>query len=177
MKSPLFVRRLTVGEASALQSGLRDGSAFVLKRCQILLASSQGKTVPEIRTTLGHSAQSIRNIIHTFNQEGLTATLTRRSNRPRSGRTAQPLLDASKGQDLEQILRQEPRVFGKDTSLWTLTILAEVAYAQGLTSKQLSPETIRRAVKRLGWGWKRAKAFIASPDPAYTRKKSVATAS
>jgi hypothetical protein len=32
-------------------------------------------------------------------------------------------------------------------------------------------ETIRQALRRLGVGWKRAKAWITSPDPAYLRKK------
>jgi hypothetical protein len=35
----------------------------------------------------------------------------------------------------------------------------------------MSGESIRRALKRLGVGWKRAKDWITSPDPAYARKK------
>ena len=43
-------------------------------------------------------------------------------------------------------------------------------------SKNLvSDETIRQAIKRLGVGWKRAKTWITSPDPAYLRKKGRAT--
>ena len=33
----------------------------------------------------------------------------------------------------------------------------------------------RQAVQRLGSGWKRAKRWITSPDPAYARKKKVGT--
>lgn len=42
---------------------------------------------------------------------------------------------------------------------------------RGLTVKQVSIETIRQALKRLGVGWQRAKHWITSPDPAYSRKK------
>jgi len=50
-----------------------------------------------------------------------------------------------------------------------------VAYAQGLTSRPVSGEAIRRALARLGVRWKRAKHWITSPDPAYIRKKTGAT--
>jgi DDE superfamily endonuclease len=53
-----------------------------------------------------------------------------------------------------------------------LDILADVVFEQGLTSRRLSHEAIRQAVKRLGHGWKRAKTWITSPDPAYARKKA-----
>jgi hypothetical protein len=60
--------------------------------------------------------------------------------------------------------------------VWTLTLAAEVSYAQGLTPRQVSGESIRLALKRLGVRWKRAKHWITSPDPAYLRKKNGATA-
>jgi hypothetical protein len=36
---------------------------------------------------------------------------------------------------------------------------------------QVSIETIRLALKRLGVGWQRAKHWITNPDPDYARKK------
>jgi len=45
-----------------------------------------------------------------------------------------------------------------------------------LSATVLSEETIRRALSRLGVGWKRAKRWLTSPDPAYIRKKAAATA-
>jgi len=39
----------------------------------------------------------------------------------------------------------------------------------------MSRESVRRALQRLGAGWKRAKTWITSPDPAYLRKKTRAT--
>ena len=53
-----------------------------------------------------------------------------------------------------------------------MALAAEVCYAQGVTERLVSDETIRRALKRLETNWKRAKHWITSPDAHYARKKS-----
>jgi hypothetical protein len=65
---------------------------------------------------------------------------------------------------------------GQATSRWTLALAAEVSFAQGLTPRQVSGETIRQALKQLGVRWKRAKHWLTSPDPSYVRKKNGAIA-
>ena len=51
-----------------------------------------------------------------------------------------------------------------------------VAFSHGITERLISDETIRQALLRLGFGWKRAKTWITSPDPAYLRRRSLGTA-
>jgi hypothetical protein len=60
--------------------------------------------------------------------------------------------------------------------VWTLALAAEVSWTQGLTAERVSDETIRETLKRLQVSWQRAKHWITSPDLAYARKKSNATA-
>jgi len=98
--------------------------------------------------------------------------LREKSSRPHS---AQPLLDGSRAESLKEILHQPPRAFGKPTSLWTLDLVAEVCHTKGWTPRVVAGETIRQALQRLGIGWRRAKQWITSPDPAYARKKKPAT--
>jgi hypothetical protein len=86
------------------------------------------------------------------------------------------VFDASRCERLRDLLHQSPRTFGKPTSLWTLPLAAEVAYAQGLLPRPVSSEAIRLALRQLGVSWRRAKRWITSPDPAYTRKKNSETA-
>jgi hypothetical protein len=43
MKSPSYIQELRPQEWEALEAGLRSQNAFSLRRCQILLASSEGK--------------------------------------------------------------------------------------------------------------------------------------
>ena len=171
MKPPLFVRPLTLDENQAIRAGLRSPSSFTLRRCQILTASAEGLKPSEIRSRLGCSTQTVRNALRAFEVEG-TACLCEKSHRPKSAR---PVLDDGGCQRLRALLHRSPRDFGKPTSLWTLALSAEVAFAEGIAARPVSDETIRQALKRLGVGWKRAKTWITSPDPAYLRKKTRAT--
>src|SRR5215208_6864659 len=61
---PIFVRTLSKKERKALEAGLRSSDAFVLRRCQILLASSRGEHPPRIAENLGCGSQTVRNAIH-----------------------------------------------------------------------------------------------------------------
>lgn len=171
MKPPVFVRTLTPEERNQLEAGLRSAHAFVLKRCQILLASAGGQTVPQITESFNYAPNSIRHVLHAFNHEGLAA-LTRKSNRPKS---AQPLLHEEKRQQLRQLLEQTPRAFGKEHSTWTLSLLAQVAHEQGLPERPVDADTVGVAVKRLGLKWRRAQQRLPSSDPGYARKKSDVT--
>lgn len=171
MKPPLYVRPLTAEERTQLEAQLRSSDAFTLRRAQILLASARGLHARQIAETVGCSDQTVRNAIRAFHTAGL-ATLARLSTRPKS---AQPELDAEKRAKLQHILHQSPRAYGKSTSVWTLALLAEVCFEQGLSAERRSLETIRRALQALNVRWQRAKHWISSPDPAYARKKSDAT--
>jgi transposase len=171
MKPPLFVRPLTDEERAALRAGLRSPDAFTLRRCQLLLASADGLKPGQIAERFGCASQTVRNAIRAFEAAG-TDCLGERSHRPRSAR---PAIDDGGCERLRALLHRSPRDFGKPTSLWTLGLAAEVAFAEGITARRVSHETIRRALKRLGVGWKRAKTWITSPDPAYLRKKTRGT--
>jgi transposase len=171
MKPPLFVRELTASERLDLQAGLRSREAFTLRRAQILLASAEGQRPAAIAARVGCAVGTVHNAIRAFAGEG-TGCLTEKKHGPKDAR---PILDRTKADPLRGILHQSPRRFGKARSTWTLGLLADVAFAQGLTPRRLSHEAVRQAVKRLGHGWKRAKTWITSPDPAYARKKKRGT--
>ena len=171
MRPPIFVRALTTAERQALEAGLRSADAFVLRRCQIVLASARGQAPPHIAQHLGCNDQTVRNALRAFNTAGL-ACLHRRSSRPH---TAQAAFDPARAAALRALLHQRPRAFGKPTSMWTLGLVAEVCCEQGLTEHRVSGATIRATLVRLGVRWRRAKQWITSPDPAYARKKTPVT--
>lgn len=172
MQRPLFVRALSAADQTALQQGLRSSDAFVLRRCQILLASQTGLHAQQIADQLHCDDETVRRAIKAFNTHGLDA-LQPRSSRPT--RTRDHFTDETRTQ-LAALVRQCPRTFGHATSVWTLPLLAQVAYAQGLTAQLVSDETVRQALKRLGIAWRRAKHHLTSPDPAYPKKNGTATA-
>lgn len=170
-RSPIYVRTLTDDERAALTAGLRSRDAFVMRRCQILLASASGKRASQIAADLGCDADTALNAINAFNGAGLGALV--------AGSTVPGIIhrgfDAEAAERLRALLHQSPRNFGKTSSIWTLELAADVSLAQGLTPKRVSREAVRTALQRLGVGWKRAKHWISSPDPAYARKKSSET--
>jgi hypothetical protein len=49
-----------------------------------------------------------------------------------------------------RVICSNPRDFDQPTGLWTLELAANVAYAQGLTARRVSAETIRATLARMG---------------------------
>jgi transposase len=115
--------------------------------------------------------QTVRNAIAAFNERGVAA-LKMGSRRPK---TAEPIFTGERTEQLKALLHRRPRDFGKETSIWTLELAAEVSFTEGITPRLVSDDCVRNALKRLNVSWKRAKHWITSPDPAYERKKSLAT--
>jgi hypothetical protein len=171
MRPPIFVRPLTDPEHLALQEGLRSPDAFTFRRSQILLASAQARIPLEIGDSFGCCQQTVRNVVHAFNQCGLSA-LDRLSSRPKN---VQYIFDEPTTLALRDLLHRSPRDFDQPTSVWTLELAAQVCYREGLTDYEVSYETIRQALLRLGVRWRRAKHWITSPDPEYAKKNIAAT--
>lgn len=168
MQTPLLIRPLTTDERDALEAGLRSAEAFTVRRSQIVLASAEGQHTPAIARTLRCHEQTVRNALHAFNRRGVRALQPQSSRPPRT----HAAFDADGRERLRALLHRSPRTYGKPTSRWTLALAAEVSFAQGLTPRQVSGETIRQALTPLGVRWKRAKHWLTSPDPAYVRKKN-----
>lgn len=173
MTHPIFIRRITDDERVPITHGLRSSDACTLRRAQILLASAQGDTPRAIACQLHCGDQTVRNAIHAFNTRGCAALQRRSTAAPHVPHTA---FDAHGVQQLPVLITRSPRTFGTPTSVWTRDLLAEVCFAERLTTRQVSGETIRATRTRLGIVWKRAKRGIRSPDPAYTRKKTAVIA-
>jgi len=171
MRPPLFVRLLTDAERDRLRAGLRSPDAFTLRRCQILLFSADGQRPSRIAAVLGCACQTVRNTLRAFQAEGFDCLKAK----PKAPRITYPVWPKQRDGDLKILLHQSPRTHGQPTSLWTLDRVAQVCHAKGWTSRLLSGEAIRLAVRRLGVSWKRAKHWITSPDPDYARKKKSGT--
>jgi transposase len=162
MRPPIFVRPLSDEEHRALEKGLRSADAFVLRRCQILLASARGERDPRIATYLGIDDQTVLDAVHAFNAKGLES-LTKGSSRPKRTRL---VVGPAQAERLRALLHRSPRDLGKPTSIWSLDLAVEVSVAEGIVPRRVSGETIRQALLRLGISWERAKHWITSPDPA-----------
>ncbi len=164
---PTFIRALTETEHEHIQTGLRSSSAFVLRRCQILLASARGERASAIAEQLGCDDQTVRNVITGFNETGL-AVLKKESCRPHRLRTS---ISNENLEQLRDLLHRSPRDFGIQRSLWSLPLAAKISFELRLVATPTTGSSVRRALARLGVSWKRAKHRITSPDPMYLQKK------
>ena len=133
MRKPIFIRPLTEDEERHIQAGLHSSDAFILRRCQILLANQRGEPATAIALQLGCDDQTVRNVIHGFNANGL-AVLQEGSCRPHHLHTA---FTDEGCQQLQDLLSRSPRDFGKDRDVWTLELAAQVSFEQGLRTDQL----------------------------------------
>ena len=168
----LYVRNLTNEERQAIKAGLRSSSAFTVRRCQILLMSSTEQLKPkEIGQRLHCSDQCVRDALRAFEQEGLGCL----KEKSRARHSPQASFDEVGRSWLKDVIRQSPRSFGYERSLWTLDLLAHLAYREGYLEQLVNPETVSRALAREKISWKRAKKRINSPDELYSVKKSAAT--
>ncbi len=83
-----YIENLTAEQEEALQKGYKNGSSHDFRvRCQSILLSSQGKSIPELRTLFQVSNQSIYTWFNRWESEGISGL------KIRPGRGRKPKLD------------------------------------------------------------------------------------
>ena len=168
----LYAREATQEEQKALEKGLRSGSAFSVRRSQIILSSGMDKrNTREIAEQYRVSDQCVRNVIREFEREGI-ACLEEKSHRRRDNQSGFNEEGLSR---LKDLIRQSPRSYGHESSVWTLEKLAQTCWKERISSRRVSVAGARVGLRKLGINWQRAKHRINSPDPHYAHKKSVVT--
>jgi transposase len=169
---PLYARPLTDEEREVLRQSLKSNNGFTVRRAQMLLMSAEeGLKVDAIGQRVGCQGQAVRQAIHAFHREGLSCLQPKAKGNPTDRRA----LDDAAREQLRELIRHSPRDLGYETSLWTLDLLAQVCFEQGITATRVTSETIRATLAAMGISWQRVKQRINSPDPHYTVKKSDAT--
>ena len=137
----------------------------------LLLSADEHLKVKEIGRRVGCQGQAVGVAIHAFHEKGL-ACLAAGSHARHDNQRA---FDDAAREQLREMIQHSPRDFGYDTSLWTLDVLAQASFEQGLTDMLVTGETVRATLASMGISWQRAKHWITSPDPNYAVKKSDAT--
>jgi len=165
----IYARKPSKEERKRLEGGLKSSAGATVRRSQIILMSAdERKTAREISERIGQSDQQVRNVIHGFNDKGV-ACLTLRS---RARHDDQRAYNDEGRERLREIIRQWPREYDYESSLWTLEMLAEVSHQKGLTAYQVHIDTVSQTLMEMGVNWSRAKHWINSPDENYSSKKS-----
>ena len=82
----------------------------------------------------------------------------------RARHTPQATGDATGRQWLTEGIKQSPRPFGYETSIWTLKRLAQFARREGWRDSEVRPATGGRALRPAGINGRRAKQRSTSPE-------------
>jgi transposase len=132
------------------------------RRCLALLEVDAGRPVTEVADSLGVARQSVHNWIARFDAAGGPEGLP---DRYAGGHPA------SLGEDdlacLVAFLGYSPRHFGGPAANWTVPLLRE--HLRRATGAEVSEPTVRRALHRLGYVWKRPR-YVLDPDPEREKK-------
>jgi transposase len=152
----LYVREPEDDEHQELRRMTRQEIGRVSQRAQMVLLSTQRRSVPEIATIFTLHPASVRTWLRRFDTHGPAGLY----DAPRSGRPR--LLDAEAERTLSRLLCSDPAIVagGSLTTFWSVAMLT-LALMMRL-GHYLSPTTLRTSLHRLGLRWGRPR--LAMPE-------------
>lgn len=132
------------------------------KRYRAILLRGEGLTVEAVARSLGCSQASIYGWSAAWRREGVAglAEGDHGGGQVKLGRAAEAMLTA--------LLATDPQSRGHQATGWTVPLVRTELVAQGTV---VAERTIRRALHRLGYRWKRPRYVLGRPDPDYLAKK------
>jgi transposase len=136
--------------------------ARLLRRTIAILEYDSGRPATEIARILGVTRQSVYHWV-----EAYTETLDPAALEDAEGRGRQPLLDEDHEHLLEALLARSPQDLGYPNTSWTVPLLREAL--EIATELRVSADTLRRALRRLDYVWKRPR-YDLEPDPEREKK-------
>lgn len=132
------------------------------KRYQAVLLVAAGESPVRVAQALRCHVASVYDWVARWRQGGVTGL----AEGPHPGATRR--LDAAGEALLERLLSEDPQAHGHQATGWTVALLHGELTRAGYS---LGPRTVRRALHRRGYRWKRPHYVLGRPDPDYEAKK------
>ncbi|MEV7981845.1 IS630 family transposase [Streptomyces sp. NPDC086519] len=161
MAEPVRVRRLTDQEGQRLRQIVRRGSTSSVRyrRAMMLLASAGGNRVPVIAQLVQADEDTVREVIHRFNEIGLACPAPRwAGGRPR-------LLGDDDEDFVIQTATTRPTKLGQPFTRWSIRKLAACLRRVHGRVIRIGREVLRPLLLRRGITFQRTKTGKESPDP------------
>lgn len=136
--------------------------ARLFRRTLAVLEFDYGRSAADIARMLGVTRQSVYDWVEAYTQDHDPASLE-----DEEGRGRNRLLDEDQEHLLEALLAVSPQNLGYPHTSWTVPLLCEVL--EIATEQRVSEDTLRRALGRLGYVWKRPR-YDLDPDPEREKK-------
>jgi transposase len=154
-------RRLTEQEGQKLQQIVRRGKheSIRVRRAMIIMASASGTTVPAIARLVQAHEDTVRDVIHAFNERGLAALDPKwAGGRPRRITTG----------DEEFIVATattRPAKLGRPFTHWSIRKLADYLGNNTVHQVKIGRERLRQILRRRGISFQRTRTWKESKDP------------
>jgi len=147
-----------------LEKARRLRTTNLSERCLAVLLSDRGQSVPVIAESIGRHAHTIRSWLKAYIQDGTEGL----RNTPPPGRANRKEHEAL--MILQPVLAKHPSAYGYLEAGWSTTLLVDDLLQQGL---EASESTVKRALKRGGWVYKRVAKTMPAHAPSSEEKKRV----
>ena len=158
MAEPVRARRLTDQEGQRLQQIVRRGKhgSIRVRRAMIIMASSSGTPATAIARLVAADEDTVRDVIHAFNEKGLAALDPRwAGGRPR-------LISDDDVQVIVTAAMTRPEKLGQPFTHWSVRKLAAYLASRGITA---SRERLRQLLRERGISFQRTRTWKESADP------------
>lgn len=156
MSDPKTVRRPTDQEHRTLAAMTREAVGRVAMRAQMILLSARGYSAPRIAEIQDVAKVTVYKWIDRFDEHGPEGLYDQaREGRPRK-------LGPDAEAELERVLEGPPTEEGYDASRWTAPRLAR--HLERKLGTEVHPDTVRRALQRLEYSWKRPRRGLPKPS-------------
>jgi transposase len=149
-------------QREALEKARRIRTSNLAERCLAILLSDRGQRVPTIAASMGRHEHTIRSWLKAYLQEGIEGL----KDTPPAGRTNRKEQTALT--ILPPVLVKPPSEYGYLEAGWSTTLWVDYLYRQGL---EASESTVKRALKRGGWVYKRFAKTMPAHAPSSEEKK------
>jgi transposase len=132
------------------------------KRYRAIVLRGDGLSVPAVARSLGCSQASVYAWSAAWREAGVAGL----AEGPHRGGPVK--LGAAAEAILTELLASDPQTHGHRATGWTVPLLRTELASRGTI---VGERTIRRALHRLGYHWKRPRYILGRPDPDYDTKK------
>ena len=143
-----------------LYLGRHSPVAHIRVKALAVYNAGKGTACYRVAQSLGCERRSIGRWVRGYMSEGVSSFAIKpgRGRHPRANR-----------EEVDYFIRQSPTVFGIGRTRWNLSLLGE--HVPSL--KGMSPTGVSKALRRLGYAYKRGQIAIHSPDPQYWVKRGL----
>jgi putative transposase len=146
--------RVSPMDRKALLCVYRSGAGIRSRRAHVILLAADGWSVREIRSVTFTSFEFIAAAVAGFRDDGLAAVTREAPLRP---------LPRWATWVARWLARKTPEDFGFIRQRWSCEIMATVLSWK--KKAQVSTETVRRVMRRLGYVWRRPRPMVGPVDP------------